>query len=255
MSKNFIFLKKIEKLINIGFFTSIGGVSKGNYKSLNCNKNSKDYKKNVIKNINIAIKNLGIENKDLKLINQIHSNRIYSITKNNYKTLLYGDGLLTKDKNIALGILTADCAPIFIFDKKNTIICCLHSGWRGASLNIIKESITKMRNKKIEVNDLIAVVGPCLGFKNFEVDKEFKSKFIKKSFSYSKFFRSKNKNKDIFNLRGVINLQLKNEGIKKIYNIKKDTFQNNQKFFSYRRAYRNKMIDTGRMINIISFRD
>ena len=82
-------------------------------------------------------------------------------------------------------------------------------------LNITKEGIKKIKNKKINKKDIIAVVGPCLGFKNYEVDKKFKSKFIKKNKILSKFFKPKNKNKDLFNLRGLINYQLKKEGISK----------------------------------------
>ena len=91
--------------------------------------------------------------------------------------------------------------------------------------------------------------------KYFEVDKKFKLKFIKKNNYYSKFFKYKNKNKDYFNLRGILNYQLNAEGISQIYNIKKDTYKNSDYFFSHRRATHQNKKFTGRMINIISFRD
>ena len=75
MSKNYINLKKLNKIINFGFFTSQGGVSKNEYLSLNCG-NKNDIKSNITQNINIALKSLGISRKKLKLINQIHSNKI-----------------------------------------------------------------------------------------------------------------------------------------------------------------------------------
>ncbi len=255
MYKNFINLKKLEEKINFGFFTSKGGVSKGNYFSLNCSKSNKDLKKNVIKNIKIATKNLGIQNKKLILINQIHSNKIISITKKNFKKKFYGDGLITNNKNLALGVLTADCAPIFIFDIHKSTICCLHSGWKGSLSNIVEKSIKKLKINKIKTSNLIAVVGPCIGFKNYEVDKSFKVNFKNKNIMYLKYFKSKNKNKDFFDLRGLINFQLKKQGIRKIYNIRKDTYSNNNLFFSHRRSVHKNMISTGRMINIISLRD
>ena len=255
MSKNFINLKKLEKKIHIGFFTSKGGVSKGDYDSLNCGNNNFDNKKNVRKNINTALDNLGIGNKALKLITQIHSNKIYSINKNNYRKKLRGDGLFTSDKTIALGVLTADCAPIFIFDIKKGIICCLHSGWKGTLNNIDENCIKKLENRKVIKNNVVAIIGPCLGFKNFEVDRDFKQKFIRKNQSYYKFFKKKNKNKDLFNLRGIINYQLKKEGIKNIYNINRDTYRNSGFFFSHRRSKHQNKINTGRMINIISLKD
>ncbi|MDA9748576.1 peptidoglycan editing factor PgeF [Pelagibacteraceae bacterium] len=254
MNQNYYSIKKLNKKIIFGFFNSKGGVSKGNYNSLNCSSNNSDKKENVLKNIKISIKKLGIKNKKLKLVNQIHSNRISEIKKENYKKKFLSDGLITRDRNIALGILTADCAPIFIFDSTNTFICCLHSGWKGTLLNISKECIKKLKKKKINNKKLIAVIGPCLAQNNFEVDKQFKIKFIKKNISYKKFFKNKNKNKDLFDLRGLIKFQLESEGVNKIYNIKRDTYKNRHIFFSHRRTMHQNKTDTGRMINIISFR-
>ncbi len=255
MFKNFINLKKFENKVTFGFFTSQGGVSTGDYSSLNCNKNSKDKKNNITKNIIIALRNLELENKNLKLINQVHSNRVFDINYNNYRKKLYGDGLITKEKNIALAVLTADCAPIFLFDDQKTIICCLHAGWKGALKNIIKKCIDNLNKKNLQISNINAIIGPCLGYRNFEVDKNLKYKFIKENENYSEFFKYKNKNKDMFNFRGLLNFQLKKNGIKKIYNIKKDTYKNSDIFFSHRRATHQNRIKNGRMINIISLKD
>ena len=253
--QNFININKFVDIVNLGFFTSRGGISKGDFNSLNCSKSNDDKKNNVSKNIKIAINALGIKKKRLKLINQIHSNKIFFINNNNLNKDIYGDGLITENKNIALGILTADCAPIFIFDKKKSIVCCLHSGWKGALNNIVSKGIKKIKRKKIKSQNIIVIVGPCLGFNNFEVDKKFKLKFIKKNRSYQKFFKSKNRNKDIFDLRNLINFQISKEGINNVFNIRKDTYKNSHIFFSHRRATHQNKIQTGRMINIISLRD
>ena len=253
--QNFININKFVDIVNLGFFTSKGGISKGDFNSLNCSKSNDDKKNNVSGNIKIALNALGIEKKRLKLINQIHSNKIFFINNNNLNKDIYGDGLITENKNIALGILTADCAPIFIFDKKKSIVCCLHSGWKGALNNIVSKGIKKIKRKKIKSQNIIVIVGPCLGFNNFEVDKKFKLKFIKKNRSYQKFFKSKNRNKDIFDLRNLINFQISKEGINNVFNIRKDTYKNSHIFFSHRRATHQNKIQTGRMINIISLRD
>ena len=253
--QNFININKFVDIVNLGFFTSKGGISKGDFNSLNCSKSNDDKKNNVSKNIKIALNALGIKKKRLKLINQIHSNKIFFINNNNLNKDIYGDGLITENKNIALGILTADCAPIFIFDKKKSIVCCLHSGWKGALNNIVSKGIKKIKRKKIKSQNIIVIVGPCLGFNNFEVDKKFKLKFIKKNKLYQKFFKSKNRNKDIFDLRNLINFQISKEGINNVFNIRKDTYKNSHIFFSHRRATHQNKIQTGRMINIISLRD
>ncbi len=255
MTKNYLDIKKFKNKLNLGFFTSNGGVSKGDYFSLNCSTNNDDKKNNILRNLKIAQKNLGIKDKKLKLINQIHSKKTYLINKKNFKNNFFGDGLITKDKKIALGVLTADCAPIFIFDKNKSIICCLHAGWKGALKNIIQEAIKKIKIQNKKSRDIIAIIGPCLATKNFEVDKRFKVKFLDKNIKYKKYFKIKNKNKDIFDLRGLINYQLKAQGIENIYNIKKDTYKNKEIFFSHRRAFHENNKRTGRMINIISFKD
>ncbi len=255
MKKYYINLKKFNNTVYYGFFKSTGGVSSGNFNSLNCNIHNKDKKGNVLKNLSIALKNLSVEDKKLKLINQIHSNKVFDINDKNYNKILSGDGLITQNKNIALGVLTADCAPIFIFDKKKRVVCCLHSGWRGTLNNIIEKGIKRVKSKKIKNSEIVVIIGPCLASTNFEVGKDFKYKFIKKNKYYLRFFKYKNKNKDLFNLRGIINYQIKKEGIKNIYNIRKDTYKNSQIFFSHRRASHEKRPSTGRMINIISLKD
>ena len=114
--------KKLKEFKNIkhGFFNSIGGVSSGIYKSLNCGLGSKDTKKNVIKNLKIVSKKIAIKKKII-LLNQLHSNKIYFINKKP-KNKLLGDGLITNTRGLAIGILTADCAPILFFDCKKIIL-------------------------------------------------------------------------------------------------------------------------------------
>ena len=113
-------LKKNKNIAHY-FFGMRGGVSSGQFSSLNCGIGSLDKKKNVIKNLNIVKKRIGCKKNNLLLLKQVHSNKIFKIN-NILKKKLIGDGFFTSKKNIALGILTADCAPVFIYDKKLKII-------------------------------------------------------------------------------------------------------------------------------------
>ena len=253
ITKKYFTHTKIRSFVKAGFFTRNGGVSKKENYSLNCSLNQKDTKINVNKNIDICLKNLNIKKK-IKFINQIHSNKIVRINKKNIGKKYSGDGLITNNKQIALGVLTADCCPIFIFDKNKRYICALHVGWKGALKNISSKGVKYFFKQKIIKNNIVVLIGPCLGFKNFEVTKDFKNKFINKNKKYSIFFKYKNKDKQLFNLRGLINYQFQELGIKNIHNIKKDTFSNKRIFFSHRRESQ-KFRDTGRMINIIAFND
>ena len=253
LNNNYFLLKStnIDK-IKHGFFTRLNGFSKNQFKSLNCSFSSGDEKKIVLKNRETALKKLKLNKKKLILLNQTHSSKVIRINKNNLNKKNIADGMITSIEDVALGILTADCAPIFIYDNKKKFVCCLHSGWKGTLNNISKNAIKLFNKLNVKSTDLVAIIGPCLGAQNYEVDKYFEKKFINKNYQYSKFFRTKNNTKSFFNLRGVIKYQLRELGIKKIHNIKRDTYSNDLLFFSHRRSVHKNEGSTGRQINLIS---
>ncbi len=244
---------KTKKII-YGFFSKKGGCSKGNYDSLNCSKSSGDNKELVATNINIAKKKLGLEKNKLKLIRQIHSNKVEIINQKNINENIVADGSITKNKNIALAIMTADCAPIFIFDLDCSFICCLHIGWKGCLNNIVKIALKIIL--KTTSQELIAIVGPCLSKENFEVEKKFKDVFITQDLHYENFFSIKsNQQKPHFDMRGLINFQLQKCFINKISNVDIDTYSNEHLFFSHRRSSHLFALPTGRLINMIGFKN
>ena len=241
--------------IQYGFFSRLGGYSEKEYTSLNCNLNAGDQKEKVIKNIELSKRILDLNHTKIKFLNQTHSTNVAFINNKNFDTNIYADGGITIDKKICLAILTADCAPIFLFDNKNYLICALHAGWKGCLDNIISKAVKKINNINKNNNEIIAIIGPCLSHNNFEVNKGFKKKFIKKNLEYKKFFYNDPISKKIhFNMRKLIDFQLKEMPISKIYHIKKDTYSKDSLFFSHRRATHTNLLSTGRMINIIGFK-
>jgi len=240
--------------IGYGFFTKNGGCSNDNYASLNCNHNTDDDQNIVNKNIKIAKKKLGLDKSKLKFISQIHSNQVIIIDKNNFSTSVEADGSITKDKDISLAVLTADCCPIFIYDSDINFICCLHAGWKGCLLNIVGSAIKQIQTIQSNVNKIFAIIGPCLDKANFEVSSDLKKKFIVKDSNYDKFFTYINNTKKThFDMRGLIQFQFNNNMINNVYNIDLDTYDNEDLFFSHRRSTHNESLPTGRMINIIGF--
>ena len=133
------------KNINHCFFSKKGGFSKGIYKSLNCGKGSKDNKKNVFRNLNLVSKKIKINSKNLMLMHQTHSNKVIIIKNKNVKKF-NSDAIITKLKNTALGVVSADCVPIILYDIKNEIIGCIHAGWKGASSGILKIQFLNLKN-------------------------------------------------------------------------------------------------------------
>ena len=245
--------KKLSKFktINHGFFDRRKGTSNGIYKSLNCGLGSFDNKKNVLKNLKIVCRKIKCSPKNLILLNQIHSNKYYFLNKKNkIKKKFKGDALITNLNNVAIGVLTADCVPILIYDKKLKIISAIHAGWRGIYKQVIYKVINFFIKKGSDVSNLIVSIGPCITQKNYEVKKNFVTKFMKKDKKSLLFFK-KVKNKTYFSLNKYILYQLKKLGIKNSEIINKDTFDANNNFFSSRRSIIKKEIDYGRNISII----
>ena len=241
-------LKKFKQ-INHCFFSRKNGFSKGVYKGLNCGRGSKDSKKNIKRNLNYVAKKMSVEKNKLILMHQTHSNKVVEIKKNNFKKRIVADAMITKMNKVALGVLTADCVPIIVYDFRNKIIGCIHAGWKGAFLGVIENTIKKL--KKLNSNNKIfASVGPCIGKKSYEVDILFYENFVSKSRSNKIYFKYKNKTKKLFNLRKYVTDKLLKLNVK-VDQVNKDTFTEKSNFFSYRRSRKLMQKDYGRCISTV----
>ncbi len=245
--------KKLLKIKNIqhGFFNKTGGKSKRIYKSLNCGPGSKDNPSNVKKNLKIVLKKISKNAKKIFLLHQIHSNKfIYIDKKSIFKSKPKADAVITSLKNIPIGVLTADCVPILICDKKKNFIAAIHAGWKGAYKDIISKVVNFMIKKGSDPKNITAAIGPAISVKNYEVKENFKKKFIKKDKKNIKFFKIKYK-RLYFDLPNYVKSCLLKNKIKNIETINIDTFDINNNFFSARRALKLNHDDYGRNISII----
>jgi polyphenol oxidase len=246
--------KKLKKFNNIKhcFFSRKSGFSKGIYKGLNCGAGSNDSKKNIIKNLNYVSKVFSVRRNNLILMNQTHSNRVIEIKNNNNRENIRADAIVTKIKGLALGVVTADCVPIIIYDYNNKIVGCIHAGWKGAISGIIKNTVDKIRKLNTN-NNIFAAIGPCIGKSSYEVDLSFYKKFLARSKKNNKYFsdKNKNKNKKLFNLRKFVSDKLIDLKVK-IDHVDHDTYKEKSSFFSYRRSCKLKQSDYGRCISVVS---
>ncbi len=248
-----IFSKKLSKFKDIkhGFFNRSGGKSYGIYKSLNCGIGSKDKKTSVIKNLDIVKKKICKNSKGIFLLHQIHSNRLIFLNKypRNFKKKK-ADAVITKVSKLPIAVLTADCAPILIYDHKENMIAAIHAGWKGAFKGIVPKVINFMINKGCESNNMTAVIGPCISKESYNVKEDFKIKFLKKNKKNVIFFK-KRKDTIYFDLPNYIKFQLKSMNISKIDMINIDTFDKKNNFFSARQSLNSNHDDYGRNISLI----
>jgi YfiH family protein len=246
--------KKINKIPGIKsfFFSRKNGVSKGIYKSLNCGLGSSDQKMLVKNNIKIVAKKTGCKLNNLVLLRQYHSNKVIDFDNLLIKKRYKADGIITTVSKFAFGILTADCVPILVADKKNKTIAAVHSGSKGANAGIIDNLIKAFKKKGSKLPDLIVAIGPCISQKSYEVKKDFVNEIKNKNFDYKKYFKILN-NKIYFNLRMFVNNKFLKLGVlnRNIEHINKDTYSNYKNFFSYRRSVHNNEVDYGRCISVI----
>ena len=245
--------KKLSRIKDLkhGFFNRMGGQSKNIYKSLNCGPGSNDKKINVKKNLQIVRKNISNKAKNIFLLNQFHSNKfIYIDEKYKDRKKPKADAIITNLRHLPIAVLTADCAPILIYEKKIKMIAAIHAGWKGAFKGIVVKVIEFMLKKGCKLKNMTAVIGPSISLKNYEVKEDFKMKFIKKDKKNLIFFKTFKK-KLYFDLTKYIYSSLKNINVKHIDILKIDTFDIKNKFFSARRAFKLKHNDYGRNISII----
>ena len=144
--------------------------------------------------------------------------------------------MVTNQPGIALGIVTADCAPILFVDPQSRIIGAAHAGWRGLLAGVIEETIHQMITLSAKHDRIIAVRGPCIAQSSYEVGPEFAKLFLDHDRSYCDFFvHSERPGHFMFDLSGVIARKIMKAGLL-LWQHHHDTFTESESFFSARRA-------------------
>jgi YfiH family protein len=235
-----------------GFFGRQGGVSKGIYASLNCGPGSKDSRDNVMENRARATAALGAD-ATLVTLYQVHSAQAVTVTApwsipDNPKA----DAMATDRPGIALGILTADCAPILLADPQARIIGAAHAGWNGALAGVVESVLAAMGRLGAKPERIRAAIGPCISQKAYEVGPEFEARFVSTDPDNARFFtRSPRADHWQFDLPAYVAQRLKGAGVESAEIIDACTYAREDEFFSYRRTTHRKEPDYGRELSAI----
>lgn len=235
-----------------GFFTRRGGVSTGLYASLNCGPGSSDAPAAVQENRRSVAAHLHAPH-GLVSLYQVHGRDIvtvedeYDITQRPK-----ADGLVTRRRGIALGILSADCAPVLFADAQAGVIGACHAGWRGALAGVSDATIDAMIALGAKRERIQAAIGPCIGQASYEVSEPFREEFLATDAGNAIFFGTgKRDGHWQFDLPAYLMQRLRQAGVA-AETLGLDTCSDPDRFFSYRRMTLLKEADYGRQVSAIA---
>lgn len=237
-----------------GFFTRHGGVSTGIYASLNCGFGSSDEPQNVAENRARISRALEVEPKRLTTVHQVHGTNVHVVREHGMAAQPErADAVATNVPGYALGILTADCAPVLLADPDAGVAAAAHAGWRGALDGIIGATISAMSDLGASPTATIASIGPCIGSATYEVGPEFPNPFVERDPENSRFFQNAPRSDHfIFDLPGFVAATLDAAGVGVVEHVGGDTLSEENRFFSYRRACHKGEPDYGRQLSAIA---
>jgi YfiH family protein len=234
------------------FFTRKGGVSDGLYASLNCGLGSKDREDAVAENRARAAAALGTEALALLTAYQVHGTAVVEVTRPwTQDERPQADGLVSRTPGIALGILTADCAPVLFADAEARVVGAAHAGWKGALAGVTEATIAAMEGLGADRARIAAAIGPCIAQSSYEVGTEFPAPFLAARADDERFFAAARGGKFRFDLEGYVAARLARAGIGTIERLGRDTCADDATFFSYRRSCLRAEGDFGRGLSAI----
>lgn len=239
-----------------GFFGREGGVSQGRYQSLNCGLGSDDDPRAVRTNRARALAQLGLSAEALVTVHQVHSARAL-VARRPWADAARpeADGLATDRPGLALGILTADCAPVLFADAEARVIGAAHAGWRGAKAGILEATVGVMLSLGARPSAIDAAVGPCIRQRSYEVGPEFRAAFVADEAGPDLFTDADRPGHFLFDLTEFIARKLRRLGLRSLTLTPFDTFADAGRFFSYRRVTLNGGGDYGRQLSAIALAD
>jgi len=185
---------------------------------------------------------IDVPTESILTLKQIHSNKTHAVTGSQIPAneSIEGDAMMTQQPKVVIGIRTADCVPIIVFDPKQKVVAAIHAGWRGVIAGVIENIIVQMQKEfKSSPDELVAVLGPALCIDCFEVGPEVAEKFVEKFGSKINFKKGKGDRWHPDLREGCVEV-LKTLGIKEenLESLPYCTSCNNDLLFSYRKGDR-----------------
>lgn len=233
-----------------GFLGRRGGVSTGDYSSLNVGLGSPDLPEAVAANRRRAVEAVAPD-ASLNTCYQIHSATVVTVTEP-LRDRPEGDALVTDRPGLALGVLTADCVPVLFADLDAGVVGAAHAGWKGALAGITDRTLDAMEALGADRARVCAAIGPCIAQPSYEVDDAFRGRFLSDDEANASFFNDGRVGRHLFDLEGYVGHRLRMAGVAHVERLGLDTYADEARFFSYRRATHRGEPNYGRQIALIA---
>ena len=163
----------------------------------------------------------------------------------------HADALVTDRPGVLLGILTADCAPVLLADMEAGVVGAAHAGWKGAVAGVTDATIAAMEALGARRDRIAAAIGPCIAQPSYEVDAAFRDRFLADGAQQARFFAAGKPGHFQFDLSGYVAARLESAGIARVEQLGLDTYGDEARFYSFRRATHRGEPDYGRQISLI----
>lgn len=235
-----------------GFLGREGGVSTGIHAGLNVGLGSDDDRDAIIENRRRAVDAVA-PGFALATVHQVHSAE--AVTVNHPfadDARPPADALVTDRPGLLLGILTADCVPVLLADRQAGVIAAAHAGWKGAIGGITDSSITAMLALGADRDNIVAAIGPCIARASYEVDDAFARRFEEHDPANERFFSTgRRPDHHQFDIEAYVAHRLALAGLTRVIALGEDTYAQEKRFFSFRRATHRGEPGYGRQIALI----
>ena len=237
-----------------GFFGRRGGVSSGPVSGLQVGLGAGDDPANIAENRRRAAEAV-CANCDIATVYQVHSAEVAVVERPwPDRERPRADALVADMPGVLLAIVTADCAPVLLADREANsgagVIGAAHAGWRGALAGVVENTVTAMADLGARPERIAAVIGPAIAQASYEVDEGFRARFTEPG--DGRYFAPGAPGRWQFDLPGYVEARLRRADIGRIDRLDLDTYADETRFYSYRRASHRGEATYGRQFSLIA---
>ena len=231
-----------------GFLGRRGGVSTGPLAGLNVGLGADDEEQAVAENRRRAVDSV-LPGAALATVYQVHSADAVSVVRPWARAERpRADAMATDRPGLLLAVVTADCAPVLLADREAGVIGAAHAGWRGAHSGVLEAVVGEMAGLGARRECIVAAIGPAIAQPSYEVDAAFRERFDE---AERGFFVPGRSGRWQFDLPGYAASRLERAGVGRVERLELDTYADERRFYSFRRATHRGEPTYGRQFSLI----